>query len=89
MVEKGVALAEKYKAPYKYVECKLEDRDEINHRLGTRKRMPSQIAQASSEEAFRAAVNGSKRPPGVHCLVIDSFCPLDSYIDTVTAYIAE
>jgi predicted kinase len=43
MVIKGTELAEKYKAKYKYVECYLDDRNEINRRLKDRERMISQI----------------------------------------------
>ncbi|MGD6903385.1 AAA family ATPase [Bacillus infantis] len=52
MVDRGIDLAKKYKAKYKYVECYLNDINEVNYRLKNRERMISQIREVSSEEAF-------------------------------------
>lgn len=43
MIEKGTGLAKKYNVKYKYVECYLDDSNEINARLKSRERMISQI----------------------------------------------
>ncbi|WP_318614091.1 AAA family ATPase [Sporosarcina sp. YIM B06819] len=89
MVEKGVKLSEKHHAKYKYVECYLNDLEEIQKRLKNRTRMISQIQQVSSEEAFVEWVDNSKRPPDLECLRVDPGKPLDSYIDQVMSYIGE
>lgn len=89
MVDKGMSVAIKYGAAYKYVECYLNDRGEINRRLKSRFRMISQIEEASSEEGFQRTLAGSKKPPGLPCLVIDSSRPLDSYLNEALDYIRQ
>lgn len=89
MVEKGTKLSEKHHAKYKYVECYLNDIEEIQKRLKNRTRMSSQIQQVSSEEAFVEWVENSKRPPDLECLRVDSGRPLDSYIVQVMSYISK
>jgi predicted kinase len=89
MVEKGTKLSEKHQAKYKYVECYLNDIEEIQMRLNNRTRMISQIQQVSSVKAFVEWVENSKRPPDHESLIVDSGRPLDSYIDQVMSYITE
>ncbi|TVX94394.1 ATP-binding protein [Paenibacillus agilis] len=89
MVDKGSNAAKKYNATYKYVECYLNNREQIEHRLTNRKRMISQIQHAASEDAFEATVNGAKRPAHMKCLVIDSSQPLESYLNRVIEYVVE
>lgn len=45
MLQKRKDLCEKYGAQYKYIECYLNDRKEINRRLKNRERMISQIEE--------------------------------------------
>lgn len=87
MVEKGTYLADKYSIAYKYVECYLDDRNEINFRLKNRERMISQIQEISSEEAFQYTIKNSKKPVNLRCLVVDTSQPLESYVQTVIQYI--
>lgn len=87
MVERGTALAEKHHATYKYVECALDDIKEVDRRLRTRVRMISQNGQVPSEDAFRKAFSGSKRPSDVPCWVVDSSRPFESYFDDVMRYV--
>lgn len=89
MVEKGTTLTKKYSAKYKYVECYLNDMDEINDRLKNRKRLISQIGQITSEEGFKHAINNSKRPANVSSYIVNSDQPLDAYLDEVIKYINE
>ncbi len=42
MVEKGIGLCRKYGATYKYIECYLNNIEEINRRLQTREHKISQ-----------------------------------------------
>lgn len=89
MVEKGTDLSKKYNVKYKYVECYLEDSDEINFRLRNRDRMVSQIKEIYSEEAFKWTIKNSKKPSGYKCLVVDTREPLENYLPTVISYIRE
>ncbi|MGF9964310.1 AAA family ATPase [Bacillus rhizoplanae] len=87
MVEKGTALSKKHHAKYKYVECYLNDMQEIDNRLKNRKRMISQIQHVESEELFKKWVGNSKKPSDYHYLIVDSGQPLDSYVNEVIEYI--
>lgn len=44
LLERGQGLANEFGAAYRYIECRLRDLHELDRRLTTRKRMPSQIA---------------------------------------------
>ncbi|MHC8520673.1 AAA family ATPase [Rossellomorea sp. H39__3] len=87
MVEKGTLLAEKYGIPYKYIECVVHDFTLINERLRERDRMPSQIKEVKSEEAFLKTVLNSKKPNCLPCLQIDTSSPITSYITRVIQYL--
>ncbi|ARU61314.1 ATP-binding protein [Tumebacillus avium] len=87
MVERGTALAEKHHATYKYVECALDDIKEVDHRLRTRQRMISQNDRVPSEEVFRKAFAGSKKPGDVPCLIVDTSKAFESYLDEVLRYV--
>lgn len=89
MVDRGIRLAKKYNATYKYVECYLNDFHEINNRLKNRERMVSQISEVRSEEAFTHTIENSKTPTNYPCIVVDTGRPLESYIDGVIDYINE
>ncbi|OFD55088.1 hypothetical protein BWGOE4_37430 [Bacillus mycoides] len=89
MVEKGTDLSKKYNAKYKYIECYLDDSNEINFRLKNRDRMLSQIKEIQSEESFKYTIKNSKKPPEYKCLVVDTKQPLESYIQEVMNYIHE
>lgn len=89
MINRGTALTEKHGAKYKYVECFLDDINEINKRLKNRIKMPSQIEQVSSEEGFKKTINNSKKPSGVKCIRVDTSQPVTDYIDDVIAYLTE
>ncbi|MEH7443609.1 AAA family ATPase [Bacillus sp. JJ1122] len=87
MVEKGTQLAEKYDASYKYVECYLDDIEEINFRLKNRERMISQIEEIQSEEAFKFTIANSKKPAGYPYLVVNTGQQIENYILDVIEYI--
>lgn len=89
MVEKGIALSTKHNVSYKYIECRLDDLEEIDRRLRTRQRLRSQNAQMTDEQAFRQTIEGSKRPADIRCLQVDSTRPFDSYLAEVFAYLQE
>ncbi|MBC6973733.1 ATP-binding protein [Bacillus sp. Xin] len=89
MLEKGIKVSKKYNVKYKYVECYLNDIEEINNRLKKRKRMISQIRKVESEEVFKKWLDGSKRPSEFTYLIVDSGQPLEGYIDEVMTYMNE
>ena len=89
IVDRGIGLSKKYNAKYKYVECYLNDYDEINDRLKNRERMVSQIREVSSEEAFKYTIENSKKPIDYPCIVVDTGRPLENYIYEVINYINE
>lgn len=87
IIEKGEQLAEQYNAKYKYVECYLDDFQEINHRLKQRESLPSQIKEVSSEVIFQSRLRNSKKPMNHPILVIDTKNRLDTYLQKVMDYI--
>ncbi|MFD1356964.1 AAA family ATPase [Fictibacillus halophilus] len=88
MIEKGTELAKKYEASYKYIECILNDFDQINERLRNRNRMISQIKEAN-QEMFNYGLYNSKKPSDHKYLEINTNLPIDNYIDEVIHYILE
>jgi predicted kinase len=89
MVDKGTFLTKKYQAKYKYVECYLNDFNQINDRLKTRERMISQIKEINSVEAFQYTIENSKRPAESTYLVVDTSQPFENYFQEVMNYINE
>jgi len=89
MVEKGMKLSNKHDVKYKYIECYLNDMEEINNRLQTRKRMISQIGKVDSEVAFKKWLDGSKRPLNSECLIVDSGKPLERYAQKMMDYMSK
>ena len=89
MIEKGTALAKKYNVKYKYVECYLDDIDEINLRLKNRKGMISKIKEIKSVDAFKYTINNSKKPSKGKSLLVNTRHPIDGYLQTAMNYINE
>ncbi|WP_102275330.1 AAA family ATPase [Cytobacillus massiliigabonensis] len=87
MIEKGTNLSEKYNAKYKYVECYLDDMNEINFRLKNRERMISQIKEIKSKESFMFTIENSKKPSDYESLVVSTNQELKYYIQDVLDYI--
>ncbi|WP_339176029.1 AAA family ATPase [Solibacillus sp. FSL R5-0691] len=86
-VDRGIDLSKKYNATYKYVECYLNDFQEINNRLKSRNKMVSQINAVSSEETFKRTLENSKKPDEGSYIVVNTSEPLESYIDQVIDFI--
>ncbi|MCH4570145.1 AAA family ATPase [Bacillus sp. ES1-5] len=89
LVEKGMKLSNKHGVKYKYIECYLNDMEEINNSLRTRKRMVSQIGKVDSEVAFKKWLDGSKRPLNSEYLIVDSGKPLERYAQKMMDYIGK
>jgi len=88
LVDKGTALAEKYSAKYKYVECVLTNLHELNTRLKNRERMISQIGPVHiPEERWPGVIDRAKKPAHLECLKVETSQPVDGYIGDVLFYI--
>lgn len=100
LLVRGEQLAEKYGVRYRYVECRLDDLHELDRRLQSRVRKPSQLAgvfaqptagsgkEVSSAEVFQNWIENMKRPKDGY-LVVDTSQPFESYIGSVLTYIQE
>ncbi|WP_282942502.1 ATP-binding protein [Paenibacillus sp. RC67] len=92
-LEKGIRISRKYEAQYKYIECFLNDFEELDRRLKTRERRISQISEmpALMKSTFKLTIENSKsqRPTDSGFLIVDTSQPLDSYIENVISYIIE
>lgn len=89
IIVKGMDLTEKYNVKYKYVECYLDDMNEINLRLKNRKRMISQIKEIKSVDAFKYTIENSGKPPKGKSLLVNTQQPIESYLQEVMNYINE
>jgi adenylate kinase family enzyme len=98
LLERGQRLAQEAQVPYRYIECVVEDLDELDRRLRTRPRLPSQLTGVyvrpsegsgkiqSGEAIFRDWITNMKRP-ATNYLVLDTTLPLDVCLKTALAYI--
>lgn len=86
MIDRDLAMTANSGATYRYVECLVDDVDEINRRLRERERKLSQIRSVSPEN-FDRTVASSKKPPIMHALTIDTNRPLETYLPDVIAYL--
>lgn len=87
ILENGIEIAKTFGAEYKYIECRLEDFDEVSSRLRTRECSVSQI-KVAERERFLMAIDKSKKPVYYECLTIDTSLPVESYIEEVLIYIS-
>jgi adenylate kinase family enzyme len=85
-LENGIEIAQKHGAEYKYIECRLEDFNEVCNRLENRESSLSQIKSAEVEK-FLAALERSKKPTNYKYVIIDSSLPIKSYIKGVLDYL--
>ncbi|MFN4214241.1 AAA family ATPase [Exiguobacterium sp.] len=88
MIERGLALTWEHGATYRYVECIVDDIDEINRRLQERERKISQIESVTPDDFHRTVAN-SKKPPFMHTLTIDASRSLEAYLPDVIGYIQQ
>jgi predicted kinase len=98
LLEKGRQLAQAVGAVYLYIECRVEDLNELDRRLRTRTRHPSQVAGVSfpltdssgktqtSNEIFSEWIENMKRPDSGY-LVLDTMRPLEVCIAEAMRYI--
>jgi predicted kinase len=98
LLEKGQQLAQAVGAAYLYIECRVDDLNELDRRLRTRTRHPSQVAGVSfpltdssgktqtSNEIFSEWIENMKRPDSGY-LVLDTMRPLEVCIVEAMRYI--
>jgi predicted kinase len=86
IVERGRSLAEDAGAAYYVVECRLDDAEEQERRLSSRKRFASQPASRATL-AMALGRPGVVRELDVPHLTIDSTQPLDACVGQVLQYI--
>lgn len=99
LLARGQQLATDFGAAYRYIECVVDDLDEIDRRLQQRPRLPSQLSGVRApptpgsgktmidERVFRDWMANMKRPASGY-LEIDTTQPLESYLPTAREYIA-
>jgi hypothetical protein len=97
-LEKGQQLAQAVGAAYLYIECRVDDLNELDRRLRTRTRHPSQVAGVSfpltdssgktqtSNEIFSEWIENMKRPDSGY-LVLDTMRPLEVCIAEAMRYV--
>jgi hypothetical protein len=98
LLARGQRLAEECGATYRYIECVLNDLMELDRRLRTRERAPSQIAGVyapptvgsgkteSGEAVFRDWIANMKRPQSDY-LTLDTARPREECIAVALAYL--
>lgn len=87
VLEKGQVLAEKHHATYKFIECYIDDFEEVNKRLQTRNRYISQIEKCVSPENLQRVNEQCKKPLHNDYLTVCTAAPLDTYLLEVMEYL--
>ena len=98
LLEHGMRVAEEHRARYRYVECRLDDLDELDRRLRSRVTLPSQVQHLDQNFSHAGAapqrVRGlveqwaaqAQRPPaGV--LLLDTARPIRECTRDVLSYL--
>jgi predicted kinase len=87
-LENGIKIADQYNAEYKYIECRVEDFNEVSNRLKSRERSISQI-ESAEEDRFLGAIDRSKKPNDKSYLTVDSSLPIEAYFQKVIDYLQQ
>ena len=99
LLARGQRLAREARAAYRYIECRVEDLEELDRRLRSRTPLPSQLRGVRSappppgtgkgrvgDEVFLAWIRGMKRPETPY-LVVDGMQPLARCVERALAYL--
>lgn len=86
ILEKGINISNKYKAEYKFVECRLDSFEETNKRLRERNNKQSQYT-STNEEDFYFWFGKSHKPTDLKYLTVDTSMPISDYLQQVIQYI--
>ena len=70
-LNKGLKLCEKYKAEYRYIECRVDKYEDIERRIKTRKHLSSQLREATMEK-YNNALDKSVKPINIDTLVVNT-----------------
>ncbi|HSH05147.1 MAG TPA: AAA family ATPase [Anaerolineae bacterium] len=97
----GQQLAHHHHIPYKYIECYLDDFDQLEHRLQTRQSRPSQLIthldqtitnglgqQMSGRDHLRNWSQNMKRPHNTPYLRLDTSAPPHHCLQQALTYLA-
>ena len=99
LLEHGQDLAREIGATYRYIECVVNDLDELDRRLRARPRLPSQLAGVRSpptagsgkahvdEAVFRDWLANMQRPASDY-LVLDTTRPLHQCLEAAISYVS-
>jgi predicted kinase len=99
LLERGQQVAQAAGATYLYIECRVEDLDELNRRLQTRSRRRSQVAgvylsppdgsgeTGPGKEVFQEWIANMKRPKSAY-LVLDTTRPFAESVKEALKYIS-
>lgn len=71
IVDKGIELCKEYGSIYKYIECKVDNYEEIERRIKYRKRLPTQISE-TTRDIYCKSLDKSLKPKDTHCLEINT-----------------
>lgn len=91
-LEKGKKVAKKHGAKYKYIECYIDDIDELTGRLETRQSLVSQWSNMPGlrqDKDPAQIINTSIKPTDTKYLTVNSGQPLAVYLDKAINYITE
>jgi predicted kinase len=84
-LERGMEAVKNNNAKYRYVECYLNDLEELNRRLKSRERKTSQLEFITTEN-FSLWIDDMKKP-GENFLVVDTSKPVNTYIKDIIQYL--
>ena len=82
---RSIKVAEKNNAEYKYIECYLNNLEEVNRRIKTREGKPSQIKFMEHKD-YHLWVDDMKRPEQ-NVLVVNTSKPIETYLNYVISYL--
>ena len=90
IIAQGTSIAQKYKVPYKFIECRLaiEHLQELNRRRVMREILPSQEVNIPiNEEEYIKGMKSFVRPTNHEYLIVDTAHDIESYIGKVAEYL--
>lgn len=100
LLQRGQTLPAEHGAAYRYIECKLQDLAELDRRLQTRVRLPSQVAGVYTPptagsgktehgaDLFHNWIVNMKRPQNNY-LVLDTAQPLEACVAQARRYVID
>lgn len=85
-LEKGLDLSRKYKANYKYIECKVDNYEDIEKRIKARNHLESQLREPSIEK-YKSLKDKSIKPKNINILVVNTTSKETYNIETILDYL--